>query len=799
MMPNKNYCAHCGAECKEEHEIYQNKYFCCSGCLFVYNLLQESDLTDFYKLAPKKGFKVKIYNPIEFEFLDLPDAAEKLIVFSDIEKSEVRLHLPQIYCNACIYLLENLPRLNNNIISSKVNFNKKEISLFFRYEKTTLRSIAELLASLGYKPDFNATAKTKNIQNNYTKSLHRKIGIAGFCFGNIMLFSFPEYLSKGTLEPVFGKMLGILSIVLSLPVLYSASDYFRGAIAGIRLRMINMDIPISIGIVALYIRSFYEVLSGAGSGYFDSLTGLVFFLLIGKVFQNKTFSHLTFDREFKSYFPISVLKKSGNNEQLTLLKDIKIGDILIVRNNEIIPADSALLSAEAYIDYSFITGESLPTPVKKGDKIYAGGRLTGSSVEVEISRNLNQSYLAELWNRTEVQGTSDKNISYLSNLLARNFSYLILVISALALAYWLPRDPHIALNAFIAILVIACPCALALSIPFSYGTAMRIMSRNSLYIKNTQIVERLAKTTSIIFDKTGTLSDTSKTTVEYSGNELSIETQIAIKSATRQSIHPMSRLIYNYFDTETCTTDSFIEHSGRGIEAIVNGKKVRVGSYSYVTEDLKIIDEQNSELNTESKIWISIDNERTGHFYVQSTYRENISQAFDELKDKYKLYVLSGDNATEKPRLEKMLNGVREYLFNQMPDDKAGFVESLRKEKETVLMLGDGLNDAAALSVSDCGIAVSDSASNFSPASDAIIMAGNIARLPRILTLAKRAVRTVYFSFFISLLYNAVGLSFAVAGKLTPVIAAILMPLSSITIVFLTMGIVTIIGKRLKL
>ncbi len=290
--------------------------------------------------------------------------------------------------------------------------------------------------------------------------------------------------------------------------------------------------PLALGMIALYGRSTYEILSQSGAGFMDSFAGLIFFLLLGKYFQQKTFNHISFERDYKSYFPISAtVKTADGKENSAALNKLNIGDTLILKNGEIIPADGILIKGEAKIDYAFVTGEAEPILKKSGEKIFAGGRLFGSSIESTLTRNVNQSYLTQLWNNDAFKNQHKSSISYLSERAGRYFTVVILVVSALAFLFWVRTDFRKAINAATAVLIIACPCAVALSIPFTLGNLLRIFGRHQFYLKNTNVIEALGKIDAIVFDKTGTITQNSNIAVEYKG---------AIGKLGRKKINPLT-------------------------------------------------------------------------------------------------------------------------------------------------------------------------------------------------------------------------------------------------------------------
>ncbi len=804
MSGNKEkiICTHCGDECIETIIQEGENFFCCTGCQFVYGLLQQNDLGEYYEQIKLEGVKGKKFEVDEFSFLDNEKVSQEILSYKIGNKSSVRLFTPQIYCSACLYLLENLFKLDNGITESRVNFLEKEVTIVFDNTRTTLRRIVELLTALGYKPQLNLANLDKPKKKNYNKYLYLKLGVAGFAFGNMMLMALPEYLSGGKMEQDIQHFMWYLSLFFGLVSIYPATEYFKSAYYAIKVKQINIDIPISLGIIALIVRSFIDILYLEGSGYIDSLAGLMFFLLLGKVFQQKTYHSISFDRNFKSYFPLSVIKKNQGAQEYISVKDIKIGDVLLIRNNEIIPTDVKLLTEKAFIDYGFVTGESKPVEVLAGDRIFSGGKQLESAIEVEVVKEFHQSYLTELWNNQSFHKDKESYISKLANNSAKYFTAVVLTIALLSFGYWLTIDTKIAWNVFTAVLIVACPCALALTHPFTYGTAMRVFGKNSFFIKNDKIVEYMHHTKKIIFDKTGTLTQLNAAELNFS-ELIDDYTKKLIKSTVSNSTHPVSRLIFDGIQTEDLfEVGSYQEIPGKGISAMIDGKFIKVGNLKWVKSIIGTDNtnkEKGANVKAESKVYVSIDDNVIGFFILNSRFRNNLKSLFDFLKSKAEIVILSGDNESEKEELSKIVGNDVDMHFNQMPDDKYKYIINLQKQGHSVMMIGDGLNDAGALRQSDVGIAITESSANFTPGSDGILLAEELENLPKFFKLSAYAVRTVYYSLIISLLYNTIGLFFAVQGLLTPLIAAILMPVSSVTVVLFTVLRIKLYSIKIKL
>ncbi|MDF9796001.1 Cu+-exporting ATPase [Catalinimonas alkaloidigena] len=781
----KEKCYHCGEDCVDESIAFDEKTFCCQGCKTVYEILNASDLCQYYALEKNPGQQLKSPNRLEkFAFLDHQEISAKLYDFQDGNLRKVSFYIPAIHCSSCIWLLENLYKLRRGVLHASVQFLKKRVSITFEEDKITLRQLVELLTSVGYEPEISLADGKKEGKKHKDRSLAIKIGIAGFCFGNSMLLSLPEYLDTDfSLTKDYQVFFGYINFLLALPVFfYAGSDYLVSAWKAIRYRFINIDFPIALGMLAFFLRSTYEIMMQQGPGYMDSLNGLIFFMLIGKWYQSKTYQALSYDRDYASYFPIAVTKMNRGTEESVALKDLQIGDQIMIRNQELIPADAVLLKGDANIDYSFVSGESVPVSKNSGDLLYAGGRQVGSTLTIEIQKPVANSYLTELWNQEVFSKQKTSQLNSLVNTVSKYFTAVILIISATTAIYWHFVDSSQILNAVTSVLIIACPCALALSVPFTFGHTVRLFGKQGLYLKNTEAVEQMARTSDIIFDKTGTITQSKPQHLKLEGDSLNPMENMWLRSVVRNSTHPLSKTIYQSLDDEIplIKTDAFEEIPGKGIIAYVDGNKLVIGAEAFVTAN-------SSSNKRTTRVYISINNEVKGYYAFENLYREGFDELMLSLKDKYKLHMLSGDNEREKVTLQPYFDHLH---FNQSPLNKLEYLKSLDEAQKQTMMIGDGLNDAGALKQSKLGIAVADNIYHFSPACDAILDARQFKKLYSFLRFSKTSMRIVKAAFLFSFLYNIIGLSFAVSGMLTPLIAAILMPISSVSVVsFITLAV----------
>ncbi|QOI95969.1 MAG: heavy metal translocating P-type ATPase metal-binding domain-containing protein [Flammeovirgaceae bacterium] len=785
-------CYHCGQPC-EDVSWQDDKPFCCVGCKTVYEILSTNDLCEYYNYQQNPG--IQLNKPVDesaYDYLNEPAIRQKLLTFNSDTFSRVNFFVPAIHCVSCIWLLENLKRLDGGIVKSEVNFARKQVVIDFNPEKISLARVASLMATVGYAPVITLDDDTEKAQHGRSfftadKQLITKLAIAGFCFGNVMLFSFPEYLGlegEDSLKEVFSW----LNVLLSVPVLlYSGIDYLTSAWKSFKQRQINIDVPIAVGLIALFGRSLWEIITGYGPGYFDSFTGLVFFLLIGRWFQSKTYQSLAFDRDFKSYFPLAVQRRQGNEWKPVVIYELRMGDEIKIRNMEIVPADSTLLTGEGFMDYSFVTGESRPVKITPGSYVYAGGRLIGQPVTLRVDKETSQSHLTSLWNNAIFKKPLESRYRKILDKAAQRFTWIVLAIALITAGYWYLADASQVWLIVTAVLMVACPCALALTAPFTYGTMLRQFGRHGLYLKNADVIERMAGIDALVFDKTGTLTHGLKPQVDFVGR-LSDNELANIRRLCSFSTHPLSTIISQALTQRGAgEVKDFKEIPAQGIEACINTDHYQVGSARF-TGALPLADD------SASVVFVSINEQPRGYFQIKTSVRENIEPMLRRWNRP--VAMVSGDNDADKDRMKILFGADAQLLFNQNPHDKLNYVKELQQAGNKVLMLGDGLNDSGALKQADVGLAVTDDTGVFTPSCDGILQGDKLPLLDRFLHLAKSATTIVKSAFVLSFLYNAIALSFAVTGHLTPLIAAVLMPLSSISVVVFTTVSVNLVAAR---
>ncbi|MCC6163341.1 MAG: heavy metal translocating P-type ATPase metal-binding domain-containing protein [Acidobacteria bacterium] len=777
-------CRHCGDPCGDDAVSTADGHFCCHGCASVYSLLQLHGLTQFYACDSDAGLSQRATArraADRFAPLDDPDIAARFIDAHDGTFAHATFSVPALHCASCLWLLERLWRFDEGIGRSEADLVRRTVRVAFRQERTSLRAVAERLASLGYEPVVDGE-RVAGRMPAARRTLYLKIGIAAFAVGNMMLFSIPRYANGAPLEPVFQRLFDALNVLLAVPVLvYSASDFFTSAWHALRMRAVTLDVPIAIGLSALVGRSVWDIATGTGEGFLDSFAGLVLFLLIGRLFQQIAFDRIAFDRTLRSFLPLSVRLVSGATTVMRRIEALVPGDVIAVRPCEVIPADARMLDAAGRLDLAFVTGEQRPVAIAKGDAVPAGGRVVGEGIRVEVVRPVSHSRLAELWNNPVFAHRQPHWLTEVSARFGGWFTVIAVALAAIGFVAWLP-DVGAATQVATAVLIIACPCALTLAAPITLGTALGRLGIAGVYLKQPAVALDLSRIDTVVFDKTGTLTSAESAAV-VQRHGLDSGDWERVRRLAAESIHPASRALVGDEPT-TGVVHDVVESAGAGISGTVDDACVAIGSAHYVGGFVGV------SLPVErDRTWVSVGGD-VGWFTLATRERPGATTMVRDVADAHETWLLSGDADAEAARWRHVF-GAR-VRFRQSPEDKLASVQARQRDGRRVLMVGDGLNDAGALAAADVGVAVSDETACLVPACDVVMRGDRLTLLPAVLRYARRARAVIVLCFAVSILYNIVGIGFALTGHLTPLATAILMPVSSLTIVGLSVGLMRV-------
>jgi Cu+-exporting ATPase len=792
-------CLHCGDACGSDAVVSPDGTFCCRGCESVYGILKAHHLEAYYTGDVSPGVSQKRAGATDrarFAALDDPGVSARLVEFDDGRRARVTFRIPSIHCASCVWLLEQLWRFDPGVARAEVDLLRRSVQIDYRPAETTLRRLAEQVAALGYEPEITSEGPT-GISSASRQRLYLQLGVAGFAFGNIMLFSIPRYANGVPLEGGFQRLFDVLNVLFALPVLlFSAADYFRTAWHALRNRTMALEVPVALGLAVLFGRSLLEIVTGTGEGFLDSFAGLTFFLLIGRLFQQKAFDRIAFDRTFRSFLPLSIQVERERGLEIVPIEQLRPGDCVVLRRHEVVPADAVVLDRAGEIDYAFATGEQTPVSLSAGEIVRAGGRAAGEAMRLQILRDVSHSQLAGLWSNPVF---SKPKARWLTDVTARFggwFTVGAIVLAICGAAAWWP-DGAASASVATAVLIVACPCALTLSAPITLGTAMGVLGGRGLYLKHPAVALDLSRINTVAFDKTGTLTTAGgPAVVEREG--LSPPAWDLVRSLANESVHPVSRAIAAsgghspdaapHGETAPNTQPPagpsrpliHREVAGHGLSGSVHGVRVVIGTAAFVAGETGRMVSGPVDVT-----YVAVGPE-SGWLRLSASSRPGIEEAARALSNEHDIWLVSGDHSGERARWEQFFG--RQMRFRQSPEDKLAYIEEARARGRRVLMVGDGLNDAGALAAADVGMAVSDDTSCMAPACDAVISGHRLTHLPAFLRYARRARQVVVACFLISIAYNVIGLTLALAGALTPLASAILMPVSSLTVVGISSG-----------
>ncbi len=758
----ENACEHCrsplGEEaCQDENE----RHFCCPGCRGAWQLIRGAGLFDVHAaaLSSDQGLARANQAVMDMGWVDDPGILNALSLAVTEEFRLVELVIPAIHCAACILLLENLPRLHPEVIAARVDFGRQRLRLRLPQSKA-LAPVMGGLARIGYPPDLSRSLGGKSLPES--KGLGLYIGLSFFAFGNIMLLAFPDYFSS-EIEPAIQSFLHTLQALLALISIYCAFQIFLPSLPrSLRTRQIDMDVPVSIGILVIILISYWHLYLGKPA-FFDSLSGLIFFLIAGRAFQRRTWEHLNFEQNWQDFLPLAITRVDASGDQIIPIHQLRAQDTIRLMPEEILPADARVLEGEALMDLSFITGESDQITIQQGHDVLAGSRLKGTSVLLSLNKTPSTSYLASLWRKPQTRDHKS-----LQNRLSRNFSLAILILGLIGFLYWLPHGLEKAVLVLASIFIVACPCALALSVPLALAHGMRALARFGFWLSEPSVVEKLAGIDTLVLDKTGTLTSALGLKAILPEKWPEADQILRLRSLISHSTHPISRcLLRNLPKGDTLPIRNFAELQGVGLQGEISGIFVQLIRADNTSTQLV---GHTAYYENQQLVW---------EFSVEPDLRPGVLQALHQWKKRFSLHLLTGDSF-----IPPTLTGIfgQQAHARVLPDQKYAKVTELEKNRAKVLMIGDGMNDSGALRAATVGLSIVEGSSKIFPSSDGMLASESLPLLERGMQLAQGHIVIAHASILLSLIYNFFGLMFAFTGRLEPVVCAVLMPASSLSV-----------------
>ena len=796
-------CNHCHLSFDEKIMIKENDLnFCCGGCQNVYHILKSENLDSFYEKLGNKTLSA----PLQVSNDDLVkfDSENFLKNYTTITKdgfTQIDLILEGIHCAACVWLNEKILYDTKGIIEANINFTTNKARVVFNSEILKLSEIIKKIRSIGY----NAYAYDSSVADKQASKAKQdyfvRIMVAVVCTMNIMMLSVAKYTGFFTgMSPEVKDMIHFAEFLLTTPVLFfSGFVFYKGAYFGIKNRMVNMDLLVSTGATMTYIYSLTILFGAKGESYFDSVSMIVTFVLVGKYLEviGKKSAVDTLDK-IKSTLPLEaiVISKDGKKETKAL-NMIRIGDIIELKIGEKVPVDGKIIFGNASFDESSLTGESIPVYKKVGDSLFSGTVILDSLIHFEVTKDFKNSTFSSIVTLLEDSLNSKPKIQTLANKLSRGFSLIILSIAFITFLVWYYLGLDLGFyfegtNQFersfitaVSVVVIACPCALALATPMASLVGISELAKKSLLFKEAKYIETLANADIVVFDKTGTLT---KGELEVSNINLFKDDEKSLNllySLLDSSNHPVSIAVKKYIKEKYKVTQLVLEDvkniEAKGLSARY-GKDEILGGNEALLKEFEV--DLNIELNSKTTQYLfAINKKIIATFELKDELKDDAKELIDYLKSQnIESVMLTGDNSFVASDVANKL-GIENYRAALSPKDKADFVKEQKNNGKIVVMVGDGVNDSVALSFSDVAIAMGNSADISMMVSDVVLLSSKLKSLKDAFIISKKTYKHIKQNLGFSLVYNAVTIPLAMAGLVIPLFAALSMSLSSLVVV----------------
>ena len=795
-------CNHCHLSFDEKIMIKENDLnFCCGGCQSVYHILKSENLDSFYEKLGNKTIKA----PLQVSNDDLSkfDSENFLNSYTTITKDgfvQIDLILEGIHCAACVWLNEKVLYDTKGVVEANINFTTNKARVVFNSDILKLSDIIKKIRSVGY----NAYAYDSSIADKEASKAKQdyfvRIMVAVVCTMNIMMLSVAKYTGFFTgMSLEVKNMIHLAEFILTTPVLFfSGFVFYKGAYFGLKNRIVNMDLLVSSGATMTYVYSLFVLFGAKGESYFDSVAMIITFVLVGKYLEviGKKSAIDTLDK-IKSTLPLEAIVVKDGKKETKALNLVEVGDLIELKIGEKVPVDGKIISGNASFDESSLTGESIPVYKKTGDNIFSGTVILDSTILFEVVKDFKNSTFSSIVTLLEDSLNSKPKIQTLANKISRRFSLIILSIAFITFLVWYYFGLDLGfyfegVNQFersfitaISVVVIACPCALALATPMASLVGISELAKKSLLFKEAKFIETIANATTVVFDKTGTLT---KGELEVSFVEFFNKDERSINllySLLDSSNHPVSIAVKRYikenFEVSNLILEDVKNIEAKGLSARYENIEILGGNEALLKEfDVKI----NIHLNSKfTQYLFCIDKKIVANFELKDELKDDAKELIEYLKEQnIESIMLTGDNNFVASSIAKELE-ISNYKANLTPKDKADFIKDLKNSGKTVVMVGDGVNDSVALASSDVAIAMGNSADVSMMVSDVVMLNSKLKSLKDAFIISKKTYKHIKQNLAFSLIYNTITIPIAAAGFIIPLFAALSMSLSSLVVV----------------
>eukprot|EP00752_Nemacystus_decipiens_P013680 g12133.t1 len=777
----------------------REQQFCCQGCASVYEVIHGCGLDTYYRLRDNSDAAGQAVQPTDRDRLaafDTDKFHELYVRTRDDGACVVDLMLEGVHCAACVWLIEKLARVVPGVIEARLSMRQATVRITWDPAIVELSAVARGLSTLGYPPH-PARGNKDGVQLAEQRTMLIRIGVAGALAGNTMLLAFALYTGLfSAMEEQFAELFRWASAVLGgIALAWPGRVFFQGALAALRTRSPHLDVPIALALGVGGLAGLVNVVLGRGEIYFDSLTVLVFLLLVGRFIQYR--QQRRADESVGLLFSLTpthcrrVLQGSSIEQvEQVPVEAVQVGDLLEVRSGELIPADGTVEQGRASVIASLLTGESKPVSVQPGDGVCAGSQLASATIRLRVAAVGEQTRVGKLMGLVQ-QGVAEKpEIVALTDRIAGWFVVVVSTIALAVFAVWSTIDLSAAVDHTVALLIIACPCALGLATPLTLAVAIGRSARNDILIKSGAVLDRLAKPGRLLMDKTGTMTRGAMRVEDWVG-DASIQ-QLVIE-AERHATHPIAQAIVRFGGDEqhgrakaTAVTDVRVDDCGIMTETAQG--PLHIGSIRYMERHACVVESAHREQAAAwaeqalTTVYIAFSGRVVSQLAVGDALHNDTRVSIAQLKQwGWEIEMLTGDEAGVAKQVGQAVGLPHDAIHAGVgPEQKLAEIKQ-RDDGRAVVMVGDGVNDAAGLAAADVGIAVSGGAEPSLAAADVYLAQPGLGGLVRLIATARRSRSVVYQNLALSLAYNAVAIVLAAMGLLTPLLAAVLMPLSSAT------------------
>ncbi|MEQ9616742.1 MAG: heavy metal translocating P-type ATPase [Phycisphaerales bacterium] len=797
-------CAHCGLDVPAGLiDLSRDEQFCCRGCRAAFDLIHALRMDSYYRLRDQLGEHGQPVAPGKdpaYESFDDPTFTDLYCRPAPDGAMETDLTLDGIHCAACVWLLEKLPRMRDGVLDARVDLRRKRLTLTWDAARTQLSAVAAFLDTLGYAPHPSRRGADEEQRLREDRTFLIRVAAAAVCAGNVMLIAFALYggMFSG-MAAAHAALFRWTSLALgTVALLWPGAVFLRGALAALRARTVSLDLPIALGLVAGWASGAINTVTAQGEIYFDTVTMLIFLLLVGRWIQHRQHRRAAdaLDLLF-GLTPTTARLVTETGTRSVPLEAVHAGETVEVRPGETVPVDGVITTGVTELDRSFMTGEPRPEPATEGDTAEAGVVNITGTIRLRVTASGDETRIAQLMRLVEQSSTRNVGVVRRTDRVARWFVAVVIVAAGLTYLGWSLAGARAALDHAMTLLIVTCPCALALATPLAIVAAVGRAAREGILIRNGDALERLSKPGTIYLDKTGTLTEGRPKLTAWTGDPEALD---LAASAEAHSPHPVARALLAR--ATALTEPEHAEHIvGGGVRAIVGGRTVLAGSLAFLEANAAHIDTRRraeaARFNDDAAtaVLVAIDGECRGVAGLEDAIRLDARAAIDRLRALgWRIGILSGDAPRVVARVASRL-GIDPALARggMTPEDKLGAIDAA--EGGTV-MVGDGINDAAALAAAHVGVAVQGGAEASLAAAHVYTSRPGLAPLVELIEGAKRTSAVISRNLAVSLGYNTVCATLAVAGVINPIIAAVLMPASSITVLVLSYRSRTFGGAR---